>query len=93
MVAFSRGESGTLSYQRYISADESTLHVQERYASSEAMLEHNQAFAALFSPRFATMAWTSPGRQSHSDVTLCISLVITHKKYTGRLQNDFNAHA
>jgi quinol monooxygenase YgiN len=55
MVAFSRGEPGTLSYQRFISADGSTLHVQERYASSEAMLEHNQAFAALFSPRFATM--------------------------------------
>ena len=36
---------------------------------------------------------TSPGRQSHSNITLYISLVIIHTKYTGRRQNDFNVYA
>ena len=35
----------------------------------------------------------SPGRQSLSDTTLCILLVILHTKHTGRRQNDFNVHA
>jgi hypothetical protein len=35
----------------------------------------------------------SPGRQRHSDITLYISLVIIHTKYTGWHQNDFNVHA
>ena len=35
----------------------------------------------------------SPGRCSHSDTTLYVSLVILHTKYTGRRQNDFNVHA
>jgi D-arabinose 1-dehydrogenase-like Zn-dependent alcohol dehydrogenase len=35
----------------------------------------------------------SPGRESHSDATLYISLGITHTKYTGRRQNDFNVCA
>jgi hypothetical protein len=37
----------------------------------------------------------SPGRQSHSNTTLCISLVILHTSttYTGRRQNDFNVYA
>ena len=34
----------------------------------------------------------SPGRQSHSDTTLYISLVIIYTKYTGWRQNDSNVH-
>jgi hypothetical protein len=36
---------------------------------------------------------TSPGRQSHSDTTLYVSLVIFHTKYTGWRDNDFNVYA
>jgi hypothetical protein len=36
---------------------------------------------------------SSPGRESHSDTTLYISLVILHTKYTGWCENDFNVHA
>ena len=35
----------------------------------------------------------SHGRESHSDTTLYISLVIIYTKYTGRRQNDFKVHA
>jgi diketogulonate reductase-like aldo/keto reductase len=35
----------------------------------------------------------SPGRQSHSDRTLYISLVFLYTKYTGWRQNDFNVYA
>jgi ankyrin repeat protein len=35
----------------------------------------------------------SPGRCSHFDTTLYISLVILHAKYTGWCQNDFNVYA
>ena len=35
----------------------------------------------------------SPGRSSHSDTTLYISLAILHTKYTGWHQNDFNVYA
>ena len=34
-----------------------------------------------------------PGRLSHSDTALYISLVILYTKYTGWRQNDFNVHA
>ena len=36
---------------------------------------------------------TSPGRQSHSNTTLRIALVILHAAYTGRRQNDFDVYA
>ena len=35
----------------------------------------------------------SPGRSSHSDTTLYISLMVLHTKYTGLRENDFNAYA
>jgi hypothetical protein len=35
----------------------------------------------------------SRGRESHSDTTLYISVVILYTNYTGRRQNDFNAYA
>ena len=35
----------------------------------------------------------SPGRESHSDTALYISLVILYRKFTGRRQNDFNVYA
>jgi hypothetical protein len=35
----------------------------------------------------------SPGRQSHFDTTLYISLLILHTKYTGWRETDLNDHA
>ena len=35
----------------------------------------------------------SPGRQSHSNTTLCTSLSIFYTKHTGRRQNDSTIHA
>ena len=49
---------------------------------------HERAVAAV-----SMLGKTSLGRKSHSDATLCISLVILHTKHTGRRQNDFNVHA
>ena len=36
---------------------------------------------------------TSPGRESHSDTALYISLLILHTTHTGWRENDFIAHA
>ena len=34
----------------------------------------------------------SPGRQSHSNTTLCTSLAIIYSQYTAWRQHDFNVH-
>ena len=44
-------------------------------------------------PGVAAAGSESPGRCSHSDPALYISLAILHTKHTGRRQNDFNIHA
>jgi quinol monooxygenase YgiN len=55
MVAFTRHEPGALSYQRFISADDVTIHVYERYINSAAALSHLQAFSRTYSERFSGM--------------------------------------
>jgi quinol monooxygenase YgiN len=55
MVAFTRHEPGALSYQRFISADDMTIHVYERYINSAAALSHLQAFSRTYSERFSGM--------------------------------------
>jgi quinol monooxygenase YgiN len=55
MVAFTRQEPGALSYQRFICADDATIHVYERYINSAAALSHLQGFSQTFSERFSGM--------------------------------------
>jgi quinol monooxygenase YgiN len=55
MVQFARSESGTLVYERFISADRKTLHVYERYVDSAAALAHLRSFEARFADRFHGM--------------------------------------
>ena len=55
MVAVTRAERGVLAYQRFISADRRTVYVRERYADSNAAVEHLQNFADTFGKRFASM--------------------------------------
>jgi quinol monooxygenase YgiN len=55
MVAATRGESGVLAYQRFISEDRQTVHVHERYENSDAAIAHLVKFAALFGDRYANL--------------------------------------
>jgi quinol monooxygenase YgiN len=55
MIAFTRQEPGALSYQRFICADDATIHVYERYINSAAALLHLQAFSRTFAERFSGM--------------------------------------
>ena len=55
MVAFTRREASALSYQRFVSADGTTLHIYERYITSAEALGHLQAFARIFAERFEEM--------------------------------------
>ncbi len=55
MVELARGETGVLSYQRFISPDGRTVHVYERYADCAAALAHLGNFARHFSARFAQL--------------------------------------
>ncbi len=52
MVEFTRGETGVLGYQRFISPDGRTVHVYERYADSAAALAHLRNFTRHFGARF-----------------------------------------
>ena len=44
-------------------------------------------------PAARSRVTASPGRSSHSDTTLYISLVIIHTKYTGWRENGVNFYA
>ena len=55
MVEATKDEPGALVYERFISDDEETVWVYERYRNSEAAVEHLKKFASLFGPRFSTM--------------------------------------
>ena len=74
----------------------------ERYAQMAVLVrsaEHARAIAAALMAAGACAsispgsAPASPGRYSHSDTTLYISLVIIPTKYTGWRQNDVNVYA
>jgi quinol monooxygenase YgiN len=51
MVASTREEAGALAYQWFISDDQTTVHVYERYADSDAVLEHLKSFGEKFAER------------------------------------------
>ena len=55
MVAATRGEPSVLSYERFVSADGSVVHVYERYADSAAAVAHLRTFGRMFSRRFVSM--------------------------------------
>jgi quinol monooxygenase YgiN len=55
MVEFTRNEPGVLSYQRFVSDDETAVHAIERYVDSGAALMHLRNFAEKFAERFLTM--------------------------------------
>jgi hypothetical protein len=44
MVAFTRREAGALSYQRFVSADGTTLHIYERYITGLVQIGVIQKF-------------------------------------------------
>lgn len=52
MVAGTSGESGTLNYEWYISRDEGTVHIFEKYADSAEMITHVNGFMEKWAGRF-----------------------------------------
>ena len=53
--------------ERYISPDDATVHIYERYVDSAAVMAHNAAFSAQFGDRFSKLVerksihfWGSP---------------------------------
>ena len=55
MVTATRAETGVLAYQRFISHDQRTIYVHERYENSDAAAGHLRNFAASFGTRYARM--------------------------------------
>jgi quinol monooxygenase YgiN len=52
MVEGTSSEPGTRNYEWYISDDESTIHIFEKYESSEAMITHVKGFLEKWAARF-----------------------------------------
>ena len=52
MVASTEAESGTQGYEWFISNDQASCHINERYADSDAALTHLGGFGAKFADRF-----------------------------------------
>lgn len=55
MVASTRGEPGVLSYERFVSADGTIVHVYERYVDSAAAVAHLRTFERKFGGQFMGM--------------------------------------
>lgn len=55
MVAAAQTEYGVLAYQRFISDDQRTVYVHERYANSEAAVAHLREFGATFGERYVRL--------------------------------------
>ena len=54
MVESTQAEPETLSYDWFVSADGSAVHIYERYADSEALVTHSPA-SGEFAERFLSM--------------------------------------
>ena len=52
MVAGTRTETGTLAYEWYISGDQKSVHIYEKYADSDAMITHVSGFMSKWAARF-----------------------------------------
>src|SRR5262245_41602914 len=55
MVEATRGEPGVLSYERFVSADGTVVHVYERYADSAAAVAPLRRFEKTFGKRFVDL--------------------------------------
>lgn len=55
MVISTRAEQGVLAYQRFISDDQQTVYVYERYEDSDAASAHLRKFAAAFGERYGRL--------------------------------------
>jgi quinol monooxygenase YgiN len=55
MVASTQAENGVLAYQRFISADQQTVYVHERYENSDVAVAHLVKFAATFGERYGSL--------------------------------------
>lgn len=53
MVESAKGESGTLTYERFISEDSQVVYVLERYIDSTAAVTHLKAFVSTYGERLA----------------------------------------
>ena len=58
MVESTHAEAGCLSYEWYVNDDGTACHLNERYANSDAALEHLGNFGSKFAERF--LACVSP---------------------------------
>ena len=54
MVSGTGTEPQTLGYEWYISADRRTVHIFEKYASSDSMISHVEGFLQKWAERFLT---------------------------------------
>jgi quinol monooxygenase YgiN len=52
MVAGTSNEPETLNYEWYISGDDGTVHIFEKYANSDAMITHVNGFMEKWAARF-----------------------------------------
>jgi quinol monooxygenase YgiN len=52
MVAATRDEPGTLDYEWFISDDDSTVHIYERFADSDATIAHANSFLEQWVQRY-----------------------------------------
>ena len=55
MIETTKGESGVLIYERFVSADGRVVHVYERYMNSVAAVAHLVAFGQRYGERFKSM--------------------------------------
>ena len=55
MVEASKGESGALTYERFIGDDNRSVQVYERYVDSAAAVAHLKMFGATYGQEFTSM--------------------------------------
>lgn len=70
MVSSTRTESGVLNFERFVSDDESIVHIYERYIDSQSAIIHLNTFKQKFGQRFSDVVerkrfvvWGSPNRE------------------------------
>ena len=54
MIEGTEGEAGTINYEWFLSDDESTCHIYERYVDSAATMVHLGTFGEKYAARFLT---------------------------------------
>jgi quinol monooxygenase YgiN len=60
IVAASREEAGTLAYQYSVNADETVVHIYERYRDSAAFVSHVEQTFSRFADHFLKLVTVSP---------------------------------